>query len=92
MAKRIGFSPLILLGDTPGDDTVIGGGTGQGGVNPPVGPMSFAEWQQSAWAEDYLGDGSFDFGDYCMWWESWGFSRELWEQMNPGESWDDWFN
>lgn len=88
MAKRIGFNPLILLGDNPGGDSVIGGGSVHGGQNTPVVPMRFADWTTSEWAEDYLGDGSFDFGDYCMWWESWNFTYDQWIACgNTPEQW-----
>jgi hypothetical protein len=86
MAKRIGFNPLILLGDTPGDDTVIGGGTGQGGVKQPTA-MSFEQWLNSEWREDLILDGTVDIKDYATWWESWGFDMNLWSQLNPNNPW-----
>ena len=91
MAKRIGFNPLILLGDAPGEGSVIGGGTGQGGVNPPVGPMSYSTWKSSDWAEDLIQIGVIDEDDYATWWQSWGFTKEQWEYYNPDLPWDNYF-
>ncbi len=86
MAKRIVFNPLILLGDTPGDDTVIGGGTGQGGVNPiGAAPCNFSFWVNnyatSEW--DATGDG-YDYYDFGDWWRAQGFSESDWNELNPG--------
>ena len=89
MAKRIGFSPLILLGDKPGDDTVIGGGTGQGGVNPGVVRPSYDSWLNSDLAYDYYPAGEgIDIDDYACWWLDQGFTAEEFEAANPGRSWN----
>lgn len=91
MAKKFGFDPFILLSGTPGDDVVIGGGTGQGGVTPPVSAMSYSDWLNSDWKEDLIQDGTINEDDYAVWWESWGFSKEAWESLNPDLPWDDYF-
>ena len=89
MAKRIGFNPLILLGDTPDDDTVTGGGTGQGGLSGPP-PLSHTAWLQSQWYDDFYDfdrSGSVSLEEYANWWEDWGFDHELFEQVY-GVAWN----
>lgn len=82
MAKKIGFMPKIILRDiTPGDDTVIGGGTGQSTTDPF--PCDFADWQ-TMFAEDYDLDEDIDFNDYATWWEENEFSMDDWDRLNPG--------
>ena len=81
MAKRKFSQPLVILSTTPGDDVVIGGGTGQGTIDPY--PCSFGEWQK-LFEDDYLPDDTIDFNDYVQWWADNGFSLEDWEEYNPG--------
>lgn len=84
MAKRFGFHPSIILSSTPGDDVVIGSGSGQSGIvlMDPV-PCSYEYWLASEWAEDFIqGDGINEY-DFGVWWESCGFSEAEWEEMNP---------
>lgn len=92
MAKRIGFNPLILLGDNPGDDNVIGGGTGQGALNPF--PMSYSDWKTSGFQEGYdiNHDGVFDHEEYGYWWEACNFTYEQWIACgNTAEQWAEYF-
>lgn len=89
--KKNTFNPFVRPTVLLGDDTVIGGGTGQGGVNPPVGPMSFSAWLASDWKEDLIQNGVIDEDDYAAWWESWGFTKEQWEYYNPDLPWEDYF-
>ena len=94
MAKRNGFNPFILLettSPTPTSDVVIGGGTGQGGLDTPTGPMSYSDWLASDWREDIILNGTIDEYDYAAWWESWEFSQEDWVRLNPSLPWDDYF-
>lgn len=82
MAKKIGFKPSIILRDIgiPGDDVVIGGGTGQSTTDPF--PCSYAEWQ-IMFIDDYDLDDDYDFDDYGQWWADNGFSLEDWVELNP---------
>jgi len=92
MSKRKFIAPYIILGVTGSDSGgVIGGGSGQGGVERPTNPMSYAAWLESDWRDDLLIDGEINEDDYAMWWESWGFSQEDWENLNPDLPWDDYF-
>ena len=89
MAKKPGFKPFILMDSgTPGDEVVIGGGSGQGGSDPF--PMSYKEWAGSAWSEGYDIDGSGDFSheEFAWWWVDNGFSVDDWTLNNPDIPWD----
>ena len=90
MAKKNGFAPFILLSSgEPGDDIVIGGGTGQGGVNPVVYPMGFDAWYASDWAEDYVpATEGIDMVDYVVWFFDCGFTMAQFQEVNPGVAWD----
>lgn len=90
MSKNNSFNPFLLLSGTPGDDTVIGGKTGQGGVVVYASPMSFDQWMASEWKDDYILDGDINFDDYVVWWEYCGFSEDDWKIYN-GDTWDDYF-
>ena len=91
MAKRIGFNPLILLGGTPGDDNVIGGGTGQGALNPF--PMSYSDWTTSGFQEGYDFDGDgYEMEEYAAWWDDCHFTYEQWIACgNSAEQWAQYF-
>ena len=91
MAKKHGFNPFILLSGEPGNEVVIGGGTGQGGVDTPTSPMSYNDWLQADWAEDIILNGTIDEDDYAAWWESWEFSQADWVRLNPDMPWEDYF-
>ena len=93
MAKKKGFNPFILLGDAPGDDNVIGGGTGQGAMNPF--PMGFSAWQTSGFQEDYDLDqnGTFDFLEYTYWWKDCKFTYDQWKACgNSDADWETYFS
>lgn len=91
MAKKLGFNPFVVLTapPVPTDVIVIGGGTGEGGSHEV--PMSFHDWLNSAWAEDFIMNDIIDEDDYAIWWENCGFSKEDWEDLNPDLDWDDYF-
>lgn len=92
MKKNYTFNPLVrpavLLS---GDDTVIGGGSGQGGLTQPAAPMSYSDWLASVWKEDLIQDGTINEYDFAAWWEGWGFTKEAWDEYNPGLDWDIYF-
>lgn len=83
MSKKRFNAPFIFFeGDnTPGDDVVIGGGTGQTTTDPFE--CTFAEWQ-TLFADDYDLDDDVDFDDYGQWWADNGFSEDAWDEKNPG--------
>ena len=83
--------PVIMEQATPGDVVVIGGGSGEVGSDP-VQAYSYHDWLNTPYAEDIFIDGVINEDDYALWWESNGFSREDWEDLNPGLSWDDYFD
>lgn len=90
MAKRTGFNPLILLGETtttPGDVTVIGGATGGGSSN--AFPMSYDDWKNSGfqYAYDYNKNYIGDIEEYRWWWFD-HFPTDQYAQYNNGEEWD----
>ena len=95
MAKRNIFNPFIFLEDTPGtpgDDVVVGGKTGQGGVEVHAYPMSFGDWQNSEWVDDYILDGDINMDDYAVWWEFCGFTFQQWiDAGNTEEDWNTYF-
>ncbi len=92
MANKFGFNPFIILSSNPGGDViVIGGGTGQGGVTIPASPISYSDWLNSEWRDDYFLDETIDETDYAIWWETCGFSQSDWERLNPGLDWDEYF-
>ena len=87
MAKKPGFKPFILMDSgTPGDEVVIGGGSGQGGSDPI--PMSYNEWVASAWATDYNDDGEYTWEEFSWWWEDSGFTMDQWDEYNPDHPWE----
>ena len=86
MSRKAFTIPFILsTGNNPGDDIVIGGGTGEGGSDPVA--CSYDAWLRSVWVYDYNGDG-YDFDDYCNWWLDQyaqnpnAFSPEVWSEFN----------
>ena len=92
--KKYGFDPFILLTGEGGD----GGATVIGGGSDPV-PCSYSSWTNSSWAVDYPGDDeSYSMQDYCWWWADQmadhpdKFTKALWEELNPGQNWDDYFD
>jgi hypothetical protein len=93
MAKKNAFSPIIFSSVilTGSEGTVIGGGSGHGGLNQPASPMSFDDWKNSDWAEDLIQNGIIDEDDYAAWWESWSFTKDQWEYYNPNLPWEDYF-
>ena len=92
MDKRFGFHPTIILSSSGGDGSVIGHGSGQGGVvlEDPV-PCSYEHWLTSDWKEDIISDGTIDEYDFAAWWESCEFSKEDWELLNPELDYDKYF-
>lgn len=89
MNKRQFIAPYILL--STGGGSVVGPGSGQGGLDQPASPMSYSDWLSSDWAEDIILDEEINEEDYAAWWESWNFSREDWIRLNPTLSWEDYF-
>ncbi len=83
MARKKFSAPFILFNDDPGDDIVIGGGTGQSTTDTFV--CSYDEWLK-LFADNYDMDDEeiIDFNDYGQWWADNGFSVEDWERFNPG--------
>lgn len=96
MSKRRFVIPYILLSgglNDGGEGGVIGGGTGQSGLDlPDAAPCSYAAWVDSFFNDDldHLGDGP-DAYDFADWWMNCGFSRDDWETLNPDLPWDDYF-
>ena len=97
MSKRRFVLPYVTLSGgltDDGDVTVIGGGSGQSGVDPLTtpSPCSFAYWKDSDWAEDLVGEGNgIDEYDFAAWWDGNEFTRQDWEKLNPDLPWDDYF-
>ena len=91
MAKKLGFNPFVILTapPQPTDVIVIGGGTGEGASDAV--PCNFESWLDSAWADDLFQNGTIDEVDYAIWWESNGFTKEDWEDLNPDLPWEDYF-
>lgn len=101
MAKKVFMAPFILASGV-GDDTVIGKGSGNAPVDPPVlAPCSFAYWQEH-FAEDLFpigGNDSIDMDDYVAWWYDQmdageeGFTAEAYQALNgspiPDNPWGD---
>ncbi len=90
MSKKSFILPTILTAGSGGEGTVIGGGTGQGGSDAV--PCSYETWLTTPWASDILTDGVINESDYATWWESNGFSKAAWEELNPGLDWEDYFD
>ena len=89
MAKKSFVAPMILLNSEPGDDVVIGGGTGQGSPDGvPASPCSYSFWLDH-FKEDIIQDDIIDEYDFGTWWSSMGFSKDDWENLNPALSWDE---
>ena len=91
MAKRYEFNPFIVLTGSGDGGSVIGGGTGQGGVTIPAEPMSYEDWLDSDWAQDYILDDNINEYDYAAWWDTCNFSQSDWVRLNPNLPWDDYF-
>lgn len=83
--KHTWENPIILFQDEPGDDIVIGGGSGQSTTDPF--PCTYKEWQ-TMFEEDYDLDEDIDFDDYGTWWADNGFSLADWNSINPDTPWD----
>ncbi len=79
MSKRRFIIPYVVL-TAPGDDVVIGPGTGQSTTDPYA--CSYEEWQD-LFEGDYDYDADLDFDDYVAWWYENGFSEEDWLLFNP---------
>ena len=91
MAKKFGFNPYIVHSGVnfEGGAVVIGGGSGQGSTDPiNASPCSYAFWLEH-FAEDVIQNGTIDEYDFGAWWEGNGFTKEDWEELNPGLSWDE---
>lgn len=81
MSKKLFKSPFILglSIDDEGDDTVIGGGTGQSSTD--IWACSFEDWM-TMYGEDLNGDGYTDFNDYRKWWLDNEFDEDTWDLFN----------
>ncbi len=88
-------TPFIATNTTsnPGNDVVIGGGTGQGTPDDemPVSPCSYSFWLEHFGEDIIQGDG-INEDDFALWWESNGFSQADWEELNPDLPWGDYFD
>lgn len=91
MSKKHFSIPVVMESSAPGDIIVIGGGSGEGGSDK-VPAYSYHDWLLSVYAEDLFIDGVINEDDYAMWWESNGFSKEDWEELNPDLDWSDYFD
>ena len=83
MAKKKFASPFLILsglGD-PGDDEVIGGGSGQSGQEAWL--CDFDDWC-IMFFEDVDGDTDIDEYDYYLWFKGLGGDDELFASLNPG--------
>lgn len=90
MNKRQFIAPYILLTgglNDGGEGNVIGGGTGQGGVNPF--PMSYEDWVNSGfqYGYDFDGDNEYSLEEFASWWEDNGFTEDQWEEFNHDHAW-----
>ena len=81
MAKKKYVVPMLMNSTEPGDDVVIGGGTGQSTTDPY--PCTYAEWAVVFGGDDDLDETPGTFDDYKAWWEDNLFSQEDWEKFNP---------
>jgi hypothetical protein len=77
--KHTWKNPTIEFNQEPGDDIVIGGGSGQSTTDPY--PCSYKDWL-TLFADDYDLDDDVDFDDYRTWWEENEFSEEEWDEYN----------
>ena len=89
MNKKHFSVPVIMQGE-PGDDIVIGGGSGEGGSDA-ISAYNYHDWLNSIYAEDLIQDGEINEWDYVAWWENHNFSQEEWEILNPDMPWDEYF-
>ena len=82
MAKKKFASPFLILGGLvdEGDDTVIGGGSGQSGQEAYL--CDFDEWCIMFFA-DVDGDTDVDAYDYYRWFINMGGDDDLFALMNP---------
>ena len=75
MAKKKYVSPFVLL-STPGDDVVIGGGSGQSGQEAWL--CDYEEWE-TMFKGEYDGNDGITFNDYAIWFAfNMGGSLEEW--------------
>ena len=97
MSKRRFVLPYVTssggLSDG-GDDTVIGGGSGQGDVTlPGPTPCSYAYWKDSEWTDGYdvNDDGVYSIEEFAYWWIDNKFTMADWAENNPDIPWNpDW--
>lgn len=81
------FKQPYIFGLTPGEDIVIGNGSGEDGFDPDQpNAVSFASWMEH-YAEDIDGSQEIDYQDYLIWWGSYDFTQEDWEDVNPDIPW-----
>lgn len=83
--------PFILHTSGADPTSVIGGGTGQGGLGEvdPTQPMSFDTWKGTNIWQDYDDNGNHtpDLEEYALWWLECEFSMDDWDRLNPGVTW-----
>ena len=84
MNKKRFVLPYVALVSDGGGGSVIGQGSGQGGLDlPDPTPCSYASWLDSSWKTDYNDDGQFSVEEFAWWWMDQEFSPEDWAELNP---------
>lgn len=94
--KRVWNIPRInptMETPAPGGDVVIGGGSGQDGIDPITDAVacSYSYWYDH-YAQEYTDDDVIDENDYAIWWDAAGFGEDLWKELNPDLPWEDYFD
>lgn len=71
------FRPSAIRGgESGGEGSVIGGGSGQGSWTG--NPMSFSQWCNSEYCIDFTLDGNIDVYDFYFWWITNGLTDDEW--------------
>ena len=79
--KRFSIPYVRLSGMNTGEGNVIGMGSGQS--TPDIEPWDWELWAVMFDEDDSSGNGTpGEWADYVLWWQSNGFSAELFEELN----------
>ena len=96
MNKRQFIAPYVMLGATGGDSGVIGGKTGQGGTHVPDALLTYQQWIDSDFYDDWYEGNGINIDDYVYWGAESGYTWEELAAANSGIEWKpiyaDWFN
>ena len=93
MSKNKFNLPIITFTiEGGGDETVIGGGSLQGGSGTSASQMAYSAWLASEYADDIILDDVINEYDYAAWWLANNWGQSDWERLNPGLPWADYFD